>query len=142
MDKVDKIPIYFTRKHYGFAFVVFLVWSYLIFQNDHILGCPASHGVMYHSGLHLSTLLIYMVSHALVLHQVERINKPYEFAISKMGNVLVMLRQLKFYLMVRIFIICIWLFMVFHQNAEETYIPVLLLVVHLVLVFGTMYRIT
>lgn len=137
-----RIPIIFTRRHYAFAVVVFIMWSYLLLRNDHVLGCPASHGVMYHTGLHLVTLLVYMASHAVVLHQVERINRPFEFAISKMGNVLVMLRQLKFYLIVRVLIICIWLHIVFYRNAEETYIPVLLLIAHLVLVLATIHRIT
>ena len=142
MNREERIPIYFTKKHYAFAFIVFLCWSYLILRNDHLLGCPAAHGVLYHTWLHIATLLVYMTSHAVVIHQVERINKPYEFAISKMGNVLIMLRQLKFYLMVRILIICLWLYIVFHENAEETYIPVGFLFGHLCLVIATFHRIT
>lgn len=137
MDRDYKIPVYFTGKHYAFAFFVFVIWSILILVEDHNLGCPASHGVMYHTSLHLFTLALYMASHAVVIHQVERINKPYEFAISKMGTVLVVLRKLKFYLMVRIILICTWLFMVFYINAEETYVPVIILLAHLLLVITT-----
>jgi len=67
----------------------------------------------------------------------ERINKPYEFAVSKMGTVLLTLRRLKFFLHARVGIICLWLFFVFYQNAEETYIPVGFLFAHLLLVVIT-----
>ena len=136
-QKNHKISVVYTTKHYTFAVFVFVLWSYLVLRRDHILGCPYSHGIMYHTGLHLITLNAYMLSHAIVIHQVERINKPYEFAVSKMGNILLTLRRLKFFLTARIVIICVWLLMVFYLNAEETYIPVLLLIVHLLLVIFT-----
>ena len=133
----NEIPIVFGGKHYAFAVVVGIIWSILILRNNHELGCPLSHGIIYNTRLHVVTLIWYMCSHGVVIHQVERINKPYEFAISKMGNVLIVLRKLKFYLIIRIMLICLWLFLVFYVNAEETYIPVIILVVHLGLVLST-----
>jgi len=142
MEQHDhKIPVVFTKKHYTFAAFVWVIWSILILTKDHNLGCPMSHGILYHTNLHLLTLALYMGSHAMVVHQVERIEKPYEFAVSKMGNVMIVLRQLKFYLIVRVIIICTWLFMVFYLNAEETYIPVIFLFAHLILVVSTIYSI-
>lgn len=138
MEQHDhKIPIIFTRKHYSFAVVVGIIWSYLVLRRDYVLGCPYSHGIMYNTYLHLLMLLFYMCSHAVVIHQMERINKPYEFAVSKMGTVLLTLRRLKFYMIIRIMLICLWLFLVFYVNAEETYIPVIILVLHLGLVLST-----
>lgn len=138
---MDAIPRFFTIKHYAFAFYVFLTWSYLVYSKDHILGCPESHGFMYNTHLHLFTLTVYMISHAVVIHQVERINKPTEFAISKMGTVLILLRQIKFFLLIRVGLICAWLYMVFYLNAEETYIPVICLICHLALVIYFIYYI-
>jgi len=132
MDPVPKIGL--TEKHYGFAFIVFLLWSYLIYRMDHVLGCPASQGFMYNTHLHIVMLCLYMASHSIVIHQVERINKPTIFSISKMGTVLILLRRLKFFLIIRIGIISCWLYIVFYLNAEETYIPVLVLTAHLFLV--------
>ena len=138
MDVRDnEMPILFGVKHYTFAVSVGLIWSILILRNDHEFGCPLSHGIIYDTRLHVITLIWYMCSHAVVIHQVERINKPYEFAISKMGNVLVVLRKLKFYLIIRVMLICLWLFLVFYVNAEETYIPVFVLVLHFGLVLST-----
>jgi len=135
------VPVFFRRQHYTFAVAVFLLWSYLILRNDHILGCPLSHGWIYNTHLHLLTLLFYMCSHAIVIRQVAKINKPYEFAVSKMGSVLLTLRRLKFFLLARVSILCTWLYVVFYQNAEETYIPVILLFTHLILVIATIYTI-
>jgi len=137
----NTIPIIFGAKHYGFAVIVGIIWSILILTNDHQLGCPNSHGILYNTILHLSTLVLYMGSHAVVIHQVERINKPYEFAISKMGTILIVLRKLKFYLIIRIILICLWLFVVFYVNAEETFIPIIILVLHLGIVLTTIFGI-
>jgi len=133
----DTVPTVFFPRHYAFAFFVFCIWSFLLFKEDHKLGCPASHGIMYNVYLHWMTLILYMVSHAKIIHTLERINKPTLFSLSKMGNVNVTLRKLKFFLVFRVFIIGIWLTIVFLENAEENYIPVIFLIIHFCIVLGT-----
>ena len=137
----NTMPVVFERRHFVFAAFVWLLWSLLILTKDHSLGCPASHGIFYNTFLHLLTLSFYMFSHAMVLHQIERLNRPFEFAISKMGRILVILRQIKFYLIIRVFIISFWLFLVFYVNAEETSLPVFVLLIHLLLVVFTINKI-
>ena len=104
-----------------------------MYSKDHVLGCPQAPDILYHRSLHLCTLAIYMLAHAVMLVQVQRIDQPTEFALSKMGNVLLVLRRLNFFLLFRAFIISLWLFMVFYENAEETYVPVGVLGIHLAL---------
>jgi len=138
---METIPKKYTSKHYGFAFVVFLIWSFLIFTKDHILGCPQSHGFMYNHYLHVFMLFVYFVSHVVVIHKTERIDRPTEFAISKMGNVLIVIRQMKFFLVTRFCLISVWLYIVFYLNAEETYIPAIILFIHLCLVLYFNYSV-
>ena len=78
-----------------------------------------------------------MGAHATMLNRVQHINQPTEFAISKMGSVLLSLRRMKFFLAARVVIVTLWLVLVFYENAEETYVPVGILSVHFMLVVAT-----
>ena len=133
--------VYFTKYHYGTAAFIFVVWAYILLKNDHMLGCPSSHGLLYNKTIHFLTLVLYMGSHALVIYCLEKMNKPMNITIIKMGNVTLILRKLKFFLFFRFLLISAWLLLVFFENAEEGYYPVGILVVHLLFVLFTIFRI-
>ena len=113
--------------------VLLVLWGAIVYSKDHVLGCPQAFDILYNRSLHLWTLAIYMIAHMILLVQVQRMNQPTEFALSKMGRVLLVMRRLNCFLLFRAFIISLWLFLVFYENAEETYVPVGVLGVHLTL---------
>ena len=117
--------------------MVLAAWTVVVVTRDHVLGCPGAPLFIYDRGLHLATLLVYVATHGILLNQVRTINQPTEFSYSKMGNVLLLLRRMRSFLLFRTFIVSLWLFMVFFENAEETYVPVGVLGIHSVLVCVT-----
>jgi len=123
--------------HFLIALGVFLLWSYVIVSKDHVLGCTAAPKIVYDTTLHLFTLFIYMASHALMLQRVQWMNQPTEFTRSKMGNVLISLRRMKLFLIIRAVVISLWLVLVFFENAEETVVPVVVMGIHTVVVLVT-----
>ena len=48
---------------------------------------------------------------------------------------------IRFFLLFRACIISLWLIMVFYENAEETYVPVVVLGIHMLLSFATILHI-
>lgn len=127
--------------HFALGMGTFFLWSYVVASRDHVLGCSEAPSFIYNKTLHLTTLALYMAAHATMLHRVQQINQPTEFALSKMGNVLLSLRRMKLFLTVRATIVTLWLVLVFYENAEETYLPVIVLAIHLVLVLATAFHI-
>ena len=104
MDGQDPV-VYFTKYHFGVAAFIFLVWLIILLKKDHILGCPSSHGILYDKTIHCLMLVLYMGSHSMIIFSLEKMNKPMNITIIKMGNVALVLRKLKFFLFFRFFCI-------------------------------------
>ena len=121
------------KEHVGFATALVCVWTVILYKRDHVLGCPKAPSILYHRSTHLISLILYCVAQGVTLFEVQKIDLPTEFALSKFGRVLLALRRLRTLIVVRALIVTLWLLIVFYENAEETIVPVMLLSVHLVI---------
>lgn len=127
--------------HFAVAFILFIIWALIVIKKDHVLGCPGAPAILYHKSLHLFMLAGYMAAHTAMLGAVQQMDQPTEFAYSKMGKILLVLRRMHLFLVFRACVISLWLILVFYENAEETYLPVAVLGVHLVLSVTTILHI-
>lgn len=127
-----------NKKVIGVSACVVSLWSYFIFGHNHdFLGCRQAPKILYDSFLHISFLILYVVSHLSVIWTVQLLNQPNLYASSKMGSVQLTLRRIKFFVWFRLILITVWLFLVFYTNAEETVIPVYFTAFHLMIVLFT-----
>lgn len=128
------LSIRIAQQQVWIGLAIMMLWLFIICSRDHELGCEEAPSFMYHKSLHLLSLFFYGGAYFIMLNEVKFIDQQTLLVMSNMGNVMLAQRRMVTLHIIRCCIITVWLFIVFFENAEETFIPVILLGIHLMTV--------